>query len=204
MDAAEQLVALHSEQGVSSRAIIATAGQRHNSAITYYFGDRRSLLDAVWTRGSAIVNDRRREMLADLGDRRRDLRDLVRIWVVPFASYLDSRHPSYWARFNEDALRLYPLAFIPALRTTVASRPQGQHLIILVELFEAMADALRRAGRSEPDARVSTVVRMAISAFAAWEREDETDRACGTATELGTLLVDMCIAALGGDLSAAG
>src|SRR6478735_771485 len=77
IDAAERLVALHTDEGTSSRAIIAAAGQRHNSAITYHFGDRRGLLDAVWERRSAVVNRRRLELIATWSDREPELRQLV-------------------------------------------------------------------------------------------------------------------------------
>ena len=105
IDAAERLVALHTDEGTSSRAIIAAAGQRHNSAITYHFGDRRGLLDAVWERRSAVVNRRRLELTTTWSGREPELRELVEASVQPFAEFIGARRPSYWARFIEDELR---------------------------------------------------------------------------------------------------
>ncbi len=45
-------MALRGEHGASSRAIITEADQRHNSAITYRYGNRRALFDTVWDRTS--------------------------------------------------------------------------------------------------------------------------------------------------------
>jgi len=123
IDAAERLVALHTDEGTSPRAIIAAAGQRHSSAISYHFGDRRDLLDAVWERRSAVVHRRRLELVVAWSGRDPGLRELVEAWVRPFAEFVGAHRPSYWARFNEDELRRYPLAMVPRLRPNVAGRP---------------------------------------------------------------------------------
>ena len=79
MDAAEKLVALKGEAGAANRAIISEAGQRHNSAITYHFGTRRALLDAVWQVRSAAVDRYRRPMVEELAAP--GLEELVRAYV---------------------------------------------------------------------------------------------------------------------------
>ena len=176
INAAERLVALHTDEGTSSRAIIAAAGQRHNSAITYHFGDRRGLLDAVWDRRSAVVNRRRLELVAGWSGREPELRELVEAWVLPFAEFIGSRRPSYWARFNEDELRHYPLVAVPHLRPRLSGRQQEEWLLALVSAVRAdPATDLR--GRGGIRSGSPPAIRMVIGAFAAWERDAEAGRA---------------------------
>lgn len=194
IDAAERLVALHTDEGTSSRAIIAAAGQRHNSAITYHFGDRRGLLDAVWERRSAVVHRRRLELIATWsGQDHPELRELVEAWVRPFAEFVGARRPSYWARFNEDELRRYPLAMVPTLRPNLAGRPQEAWLLVLIGLFEQIEQ--RICAGPEGSIRISAAIRMVISAFAAWERDAEADRTTISAEDLGIVMVE-CVLGL--------
>lgn len=193
IDAAERLVALHTDEGTSSRAIIAAAGQRHNSAITYHFGDRRGLLDAVWKRRSAVVNERRLELIAAWSGHEPELRELVEAWVSPFAEFIGARRPSYWARFNEDELRRYPLAMVPTLRPNLAGRPQEEWLLILIGLFEQIEQ--RICAGHEGSIRIASAIRMVISAFAAWERDAEADRQTISAADLGVVMVE-CVLGL--------
>lgn len=194
IDAAERLVALHTEEGTSSRAIIAAAGQRHNSAITYHFGDRRGLLDAVWARRSAEVNRRRSKLIEAWSGREPELVELVEAWVRPFAEYVGSRRPSYWARFNEDELRHYPLVVVPRLRPRLSGRPQEEWLLVLVGLFEQLEQ--RICAGAEGPIRISTAIRMVIGAFAAWEREAEAGRQTISADELGDVMVECALGLL--------
>ena len=193
IDAAERLVALHTDEGTSSRAIIAAAGQRHNSAITYHFGDRRGLLDAVWERRSAVVNRRRLELIATWSDREPELRELVEASVKPFAEFVGASRPSYWARFIEDELRRYPLAVVPTLRPSLSGRPQEEWQLVLLDLLEQIEQ--RICDGSEGSIRTSTAVRMVISAFAAWERDAEADRQTISADDLGVVMVE-CVLGL--------
>ncbi len=193
INAAERLVALHTDEGTSSRAIIAAAGQRHNSAITYHFGDRRGLLDAVWARRSAVVNRRRLELVAGWSGREPELRELVEAWVLPFAEFIGSRRPSYWARFNEDELRHYPLVAVPQLRPRLSGRQQEEWLLALVSVFEQIQQRICEG--EEGPIRISTAIRMVIGAFAAWERDAEAGRATISADALADVMVD-CVLGL--------
>ena len=194
IDAAERLVALHTDEGTSSRAIIAAAGQRHNSAITYHFGDRRGLLDAVWERRSAVVNRRRLELVATWSGREPELRELVEAWVRPFAEFIGARRPSYWARFNEDELRRYPLAMVPQLCDRILPVDRRRSgCSMLIELFEQIEQ--RICASPEGSIRISSAIRMVISAFAAWERDAEAGRQTISADDLGVVMVE-CVLGL--------
>lgn len=103
-----------------------------------------------------MVHGRRAELVAAWCGREPELRELVEAWVRPFAEFVGSRHPSYWARFNEDELRRYPLAKVPRLRPNISGRPQEESLLLLIGLFEQIeqricAGGLDRDRHSHPD-----------------------------------------------------
>ena len=196
MDAAERLVALHGDAGASSRAITLAAGQRHNSAIAYHFGSRVKLLEAVWDRGSREVNDWRREMLATRHDGPFRIPDLVEIYLIPFARHLDASTPSYWARFNEEALHGYPLDILPMLRNLLGRHGPDIPMFTLLGVLETLADLTLDGHQPAANLRVSGVVRFVISTLAAWERDAETGTADSSAVELGHDLVPVVIAML--------
>lgn len=98
VDAAERIVA---EQGLAAMTVSAVqqaAGQANKSAVSYHFGDREGLLRAVLESRMAGANERRTSMLLAL-DGDCSLRDLVEAYVLPLAESVESRRPSYWARF---------------------------------------------------------------------------------------------------------
>ena len=87
LDEAELLFAVQGIQGTATREIVAAAGQRNPSAISYHFGSRQNLLLEVLARRGGPVDDER--------GRRRDqagltpaVRDLVACLVVPYAELL--------------------------------------------------------------------------------------------------------------------
>lgn len=187
VDAAEKLVALKGEAGATNRAIILEAGQRHNSAITYHFGTRRALFDAVWQSRNAAVDRYRRPLLE--GTTAPGLAALVGAYVAPLARFLDARTPSYWARFTEKSLHRYPLQLPAALRTELGTAAEGTGLLTLLDVFEQLQKLT--CDGVEPDAslRVTVAVRAVVTTFAAWERERDAGTAKTSAESLGSHLV---------------
>ncbi|SDS38721.1 regulatory protein, tetR family [Friedmanniella luteola] len=187
IDAAEKLVALKGEAGAANRAIILEAGQRHNSAITYHFGSRRALFAAVWDRRSAAVDRHRAPMLEALGSP--SLEDLVEVYVRPLATYLDDRAPSYWARFNEESLRRYPLQLTAALRTNLQDAPAEVGLLTVLDVLERLQKLTCDGVEPAAALRVAQMARMVITTFAAWERERDRSTTDLSARQLGAQLV---------------
>jgi AcrR family transcriptional regulator len=187
LSAAEKLVALRGDGGATNRAIILEAGQRHNSAITYHFGTRRALFDAVWQYRSAAVQRHRTPMLQDLSAPTLD--DLVRVFVEPLARHLDETDPSYWARFNEQSLHRYPLQLPAQLRTDLADVEEAPGLLTLLDVFERMQKLT--CDGVDPDAglRVTQAVRAVVTTFAAWERERDGRRQPMTASALAARVI---------------
>ncbi len=173
LDAAERLVALRG-LAVSNREIALAAAHRNNSAIAYHFGSRQGLLDAVWERRSAAVNERRARMIDELDDdQRRDVRQLARIHVVPLTDEVAARLPSYWARFNQQWLSAMPTDFLSTFADDLAARPGDVPLRTLQHVFAMVASALVDLPPHARELRVSLMTRFVITALASWEHDVE-------------------------------
>lgn len=98
IDAAERIVAESGFAAMTVSAVQQAAGQGNKSAVQYHFGDRDGLIRAVLDARMAPANDRRMAMLERL-EPGCSLRDLVEVYVLPSAESVQSREPSYWARF---------------------------------------------------------------------------------------------------------
>lgn len=195
LDAAERLIA---ERGsaVSNREIIWAAGQRHNSAITYHFGSREDMVNAVWQRGSEFVNLRRAKILAETPRHDDDLRLLVDAWITPFTEYMDDRTPSYWARFNNEALLHYPQLIAPELRQRLGNQVDDVPLGTLLWVLEQMERHTRGGTQPVASVKVSTIVRGVVGTLAAWERDSQEEPPTSTATSLGQHLAKASLAFL--------
>ena len=149
------MVAERGIHAVSVREVVLAADQRNNSAVTYHFGSRQGLFDAVWALRSGPINVRRAELLAEARARATPprLEDLVRAYVVPLVEEVDERTPSYWARFNEQWLIAVRLEFLqpdesgssPEVGTVDGGAREA--VAVLMSLFEAIDAALPRSPR---------------------------------------------------------
>ncbi|MCB0970257.1 MAG: hypothetical protein KDA97_01885, partial [Acidimicrobiales bacterium] len=70
-------------QGIATREIVAAAGQRNASAVSYHFGSRQGLLLEILARRGAPVDRERGRRRAALGDRP-SVAELVRCLVAPY------------------------------------------------------------------------------------------------------------------------
>ena len=175
LDAAERLIAVHGFE-VSLRQIAREAGQRNNSAVTYHFGSRAGLIEAVWDRRTERVNARRARLLeqAQAVDPSMDLHRLMTIHVEPMVEEIGSSLPSYWARFNQAALAQMPLMFLAHFDDDLAAYTDREvPLRTLSYVFHLMRKSVD--GGSEPNAgvHVALAVRFVIAGLASWERDQE-------------------------------
>ena len=114
MSAREQLLAaaerLIAEQGIDApvRDIALAAGQRNNSAVSYHFGSRDGLVDAVIESRMLGLEARRMQLLAEHeacgAD---DVRSLVAVLVTPQLELIGQPGATHYARFLE-AVRNHP------------------------------------------------------------------------------------------------
>lgn len=198
MLAAEKLFATQGF-GVPNREIIAAAGHRNKSAISYHFGSRLKLVEAIWYLHSAPVNLHRAELIARLPPSTlRATSQLVDAHIQPFVAELLSYTPSYWARFNEQQMLGMPLRFTHQLARDLQARDDGPPLQILTDLFGQLEAHLTQLPAEEAADRVALTFRFVISSFARWEHDAEaaTDqlpplpRFALTITDLAVAMLD--------------
>jgi AcrR family transcriptional regulator len=154
--AAEQLFATRG-LGVSNREIVAAAGQHNQSAITYHFGSRAGLIDAVCEQHEVPIARHRQHLIARLpGLDDRTTRQLVEAHIQPLAAEMTRCAPSYWALLSE---------------MLVVEQPRADP--VLAELLELMVAHLSHLPGPEAADRVALTVRFLNSGLARWERDGQ-------------------------------
>jgi AcrR family transcriptional regulator len=197
IEAAERLFAQRGISQVSLREIIAAAGQRHKSAVRYYFGSKQRLLQEILDQRAPVMAPRRLALLASLeGDGPSEkLRSVAEAIVYPLAETVSSG--SYFARFLAQ-LFADPVAPYDApaeMRSRAETNRIERLLPTLLPDIPAATLALR----------YGAAWGLAMRELAVHERELEAGRQpAGSTATLATSLVDMIAAMLSAPVSAAG
>jgi AcrR family transcriptional regulator len=171
--AAEQLFATRGLL-VPNREIVAAAGQRNRSAITYHFASRAGLLDAVCERHETPIARYRRQLIARLpATGGRTTRQLVEAHLQPVTAEMLRYAPSYWARLTELLLVDQPLRLGQDIEASVLPRSQQRADPVLSDLLGLMVAHLSHLPEMEAVGRVALTVRFLNSGLARWERDSQ-------------------------------
>ena len=184
VEAAEHLFARKGVHQATTREVLASAGQRNASALTYHFGTREHLLWAILERHNDGLEDGRRARLTEPIDQM-PTRDLVSALVVPYAACLDTAAGRDYLRIVAQLTDLFP-----AWRTGPVTAPVLNGVLEVLE---------RRAGGAPPLQRQRVVGMMMLMTTACAERAravDEGDRAELAPDQFVSGLVDMIVALL--------
>jgi AcrR family transcriptional regulator len=184
IEAAEDLFARHGVHQATTREILAAAGQRNVSALTYHFGSREQLLWAILDRHNEPLELGRRARLVDPVEGM-ETRDLVSALVVPYAGCLDTDDGRDYLRIVAQLTDLFPM-----WRTPPVSAPHLNHVLEILE---------RRARGPAPVRRQRVVGMMMLMTTACAERARAVDE--GAPAELDpdsfvSGLTDMIVAVL--------
>jgi AcrR family transcriptional regulator len=195
--AAEQLFATRG-LGVSNREIVAAAGQHNQSAITYHFGSRAGLIDAVCERHEVPIAQHRQHLIARLPEPDdRTARQLVEAHIQPLAAEMTRCAPSYWARLSEMLVVGQPPRSGRNPEPPGQLGPQPRADPVLGELLELMVAHLSHLPGPEAADRVALIVRFLNSGLARWERDGQA--AAGGVASLAPftlILTDLGVAML--------
>ena len=155
--AAERLFALRGPDGTSARMIVAEAGQKNASALSYYFETREELIEAICRLRMEPINSDRIERvaqyLAHLPSPADRLRVLVGILGLPsLIPIIDARGKSYFRRFLAQAINNPSTNFVPIVRDRFDSGLRQAAALMRAEMPHLPV--------SIADKRIATLIRV--------------------------------------------
>jgi TetR/AcrR family transcriptional regulator, regulator of cefoperazone and chloramphenicol sensitivity len=163
---AERLFARRGLYQVTVREIVEAAGQRNVSALSYHFGSREGVIEAILIRHGDPTDIARGELLEKVG-RDASTRDLVATLVIPYAAHLDQPE-------GRDYLRIVA-QMTPRFATWRDSAAgTGPRLIEVLDILEQRPQHLSAALRRE---RVVELIMLMTVALAERARTIESGRA---------------------------
>ncbi len=187
---AERLIA---ERGaaVSLRDIAIEAGQRNNSAVNYYFGDRDGLIAEIVTYRLASLESRRLALLADVEASAApdDPEALVRALVVPMFEVPLREGATHYARFLEQVREH------AAVRAIEVGAPASSAAVRII--VTRLGRALAHLPKETRDFRLRALGTMTFALLADHERIREQS-AVDARSESDALenVVNLCVAIL--------
>ena len=195
--AAEQLLATRGLE-VPNRVIVAAAGQHNQSAITYHFGSRAGLIDAIRDRHETPIAQHRRHLISRLPDPEdRTTRQLVEAHIQPLTAEMLRDTPSHWAQFSEMLLLDQPLRFARDTGPAGPAQPDEPADPELSELMALMVAHLTHLPEQEAADRVALALRFLICGLARWERDSQADAdLVAPLAPFALILTDLAVAML--------
>lgn len=146
IEAGEVLFSAHGVRGVSLREVAREAGVAVSS-VSYHFGDKSGLLEAIYNRHTKPMNARRMELMAEarrLSDPSLRLKGILRAYLRPAFTLASDGAPSGGARFTR--LR----AVVGAEGDPVARRIVAEICDPVAQIFiDAMAECLPGVARTD-------------------------------------------------------
>jgi len=151
LDEAERLFATRGIYQSTVREITEAAGQRNTSALSYHFGSREGVLQAILARhGDPLDRERARFLVEPIEEMA--TRDLVRALLVPMAGQLGSAEGRNYLRIVAQLTDRFPAWRVPEFHP------------YLRRILEVLED---RAGGAEPSVRRERVVNSILLLTAA-------------------------------------
>jgi AcrR family transcriptional regulator len=152
---AERLFATRGVYQVTVREIVNAAGQRNVSALTYHFGSREGLLEAILIQHGDPTDVARGEHLARIG-RDAATRELVDALVVPYAAHLATPD-------GRDYLRIVA-QLAPLFSTWREANPgTGPFLLQILGILEQRPDQVPAALRRERVVEMIMLMTVALA-----------------------------------------
>lgn len=181
--AAEALFGTVGIEGASMRQIMLEAGVSNKSAVTYHFGDRQSLVKAIWDRRLPELEKIRAEMLAKtIAERREDdLHAIAALLFLPSYYFVDDMGQHRYVAFLGQALRWAPGRMI---------RTEN---MFLTPSSQAASDMLRQVLHDLPENIFTWRLRIATGLFADAVMDRDRESAAGEIVLPEALFLDETI-----------
>lgn len=168
LDAAEALFGQSGPEGVSLRQIAVAAGSGNNSAVHYHFTNKEGLLDGIYARRLASLEQRRSELLKDIVAQglEQDTRALIEALLLPIAEEKDSSGHCSFAAF---LLGMRMFGDISRWNRYSASAPVTTHFSQLLRTsLDALPDEVFRI-------RQISAVSVFLVSVVDWDRRDDLE-----------------------------
>lgn len=178
LDAAERLFGEHGIPLVSDRKIAEAAGNKNHSAVSYYFGGRTGLLEALLVRHLEGLETERKRLFDESDSVLGDIRALVTPVTSAFAAL---PWPSWRARFLRQAYN-DPTA-VAVLRGTADHAPVAEAVLL------SLAARLDHLDPRVVEARLRIMVQIITTACADIEQRS-ADEATAPWSQAADLLCD--------------
>ena len=162
---AERLFARRGLYQVTVREILEAAGQRNVSALTYHFGSREGVLNAILERHGQPTDEARGRLHRGAGVSPTP-RDLVAALVVPYAAHLSTPE-------GRDYLRIVAQLSAGFSSWRGQNPGTGDHLIVILDALEAHPASIAAPVRRE---RVVELIMLMTVALAERARLVESGR----------------------------
>ncbi len=162
---AERLFARRGLYQVTVREILDAAGQRNASALTYHFGSRQGVIEAILARHGDPTDVERGRRFSALGDEP-PTRDLVASLIVPYAAHLGTQEGRNYLRIVAQLSSQFSAWRTPGPGT-------GPHLIAILSKLEERPASVPELLRRE---RVVELIMLMTVAIAERARQLELRR----------------------------
>ncbi len=188
-----------------NREIVLAAGLHNQSAVTYHFGSRAGLIDAIREQHESRIAQHRQHLIARLtGPTDRTTRQLVDAHIQPLAAEMFRCAPSYWARLSEMLWLDQPLRFARHAELSPQARlqqsaglAQQPGDLVLSQLLELTVAHLGHLPELEAVGRVALTARFLVSGLACWERDSQVDvDSVAPLASFTLILADLAVAML--------
>ncbi|MEC8999273.1 MAG: hypothetical protein VYC56_03205 [Actinomycetota bacterium] len=137
--------------------IVRAAGQRNSSALTYHFGSRQGVLDAVLAEHGNPIDVRRGELLAELGADA-DVRAVVSALVRPMTAVLSQERGRRYVRI---------VAQLADRFSTWRRPPEGVDHTHLSRALTLLADQAVGSDEATREARLVAMIQLMTASLAA-------------------------------------
>jgi TetR/AcrR family transcriptional regulator, regulator of cefoperazone and chloramphenicol sensitivity len=197
LDAGERVLATRGLE-VPDRVIVTEAGQHNRSAVSYHFGSRAGLIEAIRERHETPIAQHRHHLISRLpGPGDRTTRELAEAYLRPLTAEMLRCAPSHWARFTAILLLDRPLRFTRDLECPGPGPDGAPARPALCDLFDLIVAHLARLPEPEAAGRVALTIRFLIDRLAGWERDSQADPdLVAPLTAFSLILTDLAVAML--------
>lgn len=196
LETAERLFANNGIDGVSLNRIRTEAKARNSSALQYYFGSKKVLIESTLAYRMSAINVRRHQMLEALSDQDREqkIRLVVHALIIPFAEKISSAAgETCYVRFVAQVYSHPDLS--------IASLFHNRHASGLRKAIQLLNELLSQLPQRIREQRIQLLQSLSVHALADLERNITSGKGPESPSELHGFVAGLIQVAVAGLLA---